>query len=182
MSEKYSKLASTQEIDRMIRHMARKIVEDYPDKSPLFVVLLRGAAPFASKLAFAITELQQDYHPEFDYMLVSTYGKDHRAKEPVIIADVAPDTIIKDKTVIILDDVIDLGVTSDFVKEVMNERGAKEVKLAVFASKAVPSRKSQPDYYCMGAGDKWLVGFGLDDAKLHHEAYRWIGELWEINK
>lgn len=182
MLKNYTKLASAEEIDQMIDGLARKIIADYPETSPLFVVLLRGAAPFASKLAFALARIEPKYHPDLDYMLVSTYGEDHHAKEPVIVADLAPDTQVAGRTVIVLDDVIDLGVTSDFVKEILVERGAQEVKLAVFASKAVPSRQSQADYCCMAVGDKWLVGFGLDDATVAHEGYRWLDELYEIKK
>ena len=181
MQDRYSQLASKNEVDQLVTDLAQKIIDDYPDESPLFIALLRGAAPFASRLMFAITKIKPDYHPELDYMMVSTYGVDHTASQPIIITDIGPKTTIKDRQIIILDDVIDKGITSDFVKQEMINRGAKDVKLAVFATKDVPERQSEADYYCFNARDSWLVGFGLDDAQLAHEGYRWIDELWEIN-
>lgn len=182
MTSRYNSLIDSRGIDSLVSDLAKEILTDYPEKSPLFVVLLKGAAPFASKLAFDLVRLKKDYHPELDYMLVSTYGQNHQAKQPVIVADLAPNTRVEGREVVILDDVIDLGITSDFVKRILMERGAKEVKLAVFTTKKVPARQSQPDYSCFDAGEKWLVGFGLDDAELTHEGYRWLPELWEINQ
>ena len=181
MQERYTQLASSEKINQLIDQLAKDILKDYPDESPLFIALLRGAAPFASRLMFALTKLKQDYHPELDYMMVSTYGEDHTAKQPVVVADLAPSTSVEKRRVIILDDVIDQGITSEFVKENMKKRGAIDVKVAVFATKTVPDRQSEADYYCFDAGDSWLVGFGLDDAQLVHEGYRWLDELWEIN-
>ncbi len=181
MQERYTQLASSEKINQLIDQLAKDILKDYPDESPLFIALLRGAAPFASRLMFALTKLKQDYHPELDYMMVSTYGEDHTAKQPVVVADLAPSTSVEERRVIILDDVIDQGITSEFVKENMKKRGASDVKVAVFATKTVPDRQSEADYYCFDAGDSWLVGFGLDDAQLVHEGYRWLDELWEIN-
>ena len=182
MPERYTTLVTNQQINQLIDELARRIIQDYSDESPLFIALLRGAGPFASRLMFALTNIKQDYHPELDYMMISTYGDDHQAKQPIIVTDVAPHTNIANRPVIILDDVIDQGITSDFVKQIMRDRGASDVKLAVFATKAVPERQSEADYSCFDAGDSWLVGFGLDDAKLTHEGYRWLDELWEINR
>lgn len=181
MEDNYDLVASANQIQESINDLAEQIISDYP-ATPLFVALLRGAAPFASKLMFAITKLQPDYHPELDYMMVSTYGQNHTSKQPVVVTDLAPSTLLAGRDVIILDDVIDLGVTSDFVKSLLQKRGANGVKLAVLASKNVPGRKSQADYCGLDAGDKWLVGMGLDDAKVATEGYRWTDDLWEIRR
>lgn len=181
-NEKYSRLFTTDDMSVAVRTIAQRIIGDFPADKPLFVALMRGANPFASMLMFEIARQQVDFHPEIDYMLVSTYGKDHTAKEPVVMTDLAPDTVVADRTVVLIDDVIDLGVTSDFVARLMRERGAADVKLAVLASKDVPARTSQADYIGFEAGDKWLVGMGLDDAQDGHEHYRWLDEVWEINR
>jgi len=175
-------LHTSDEIDQRIGELATDIIRDYPDTSPLFIALLRGAAPFASKLMFALAKLDPNFHPVIDYMMVSTYGEDHTAKQPVIVTDLAPKTELVGRDVIILDDVIDLGVTSDFVQHTLLQRGARSVKLAVLGNKTVPSRISQADYIGFECGDKWLVGMGLDDAKAGHEYYRWLDEIWEISK
>ena len=179
-NSQYSQLFTQQAINTRINELTADILADYPKNSPLFIALLRGANPFASKLMFAIVHRAPNYNPELDYMTISTYGNDHTAKTPVIVTDLAPTTSIVNREVIIIDDVIDLGVTSQFVTELLLARGAKSVKLAVLASKDVLSRTSQADYIGFEAGDKWLVGMGLDDAQAGHEAYRWAPEILEI--
>lgn len=181
MEKNYDLIANEQQVDEIINGLAEQIISNHPT-SPLFVALLRGAAPFASKLMFAITKLKADYHPELDYMMVSTYGHDRTASQPVVVTDLAPSTTVNGRSVIVLDDVIDLGITSDFVKDLLLSRGAKSVELAVLAAKVVPERQSQADYCGFDAGDKWLVGMGLDDAKVANEAYRWTSGVYEIRK
>lgn len=179
MEDTYDLVATAEQVNTVIAQIATDIIQKHP-KSPLFVALLRGAAPFAGKLMFEITRQAPHYNPELDYMMISTYGADHTAKQPVVVTDLAPSTSVAGRSVIILDDVIDLGVTSDFVRDLLRERSADNVELAVLASKSVPTRQSQADYVGFEAGDKWLVGMGLDDAGAASEAYRWIDSLWEI--
>lgn len=181
MEKNYNLVATTSQVDEAIGKMADQIINNH-ESSPLFVALLRGAAPFASKLMFAITKISPEYNPELDYMMISTYGHDRTASKPVIVTDLAPSTNVQDRAVVILDDVIDQGVTSDFTKELLLNRGASQVELATLASKNVPSRLSNADYCGFDAGDKWLVGMGLDDARAAHEAYRWIGDIWEVRR
>lgn len=181
MTQRY--LATAAEVDASIASLASQIIDDNVESSnPLFIALLRGAAPFASKLMFALARQSPDFHPELDYMMVSTYGHERTAKQPVVVTDLAPSTVVKDRDVVIIDDVIDLGVTSDFVSNLLMEREARSVKLAVLAAKDVPSRASQADYVGFETGDKWLVGMGLDDAKSGLEHYRWLDEIWEIKR
>ena len=181
MTNTYTTLFTAERVESRIDELADQILTDYPDSSPLFVALLRGASPFASKLMFAIARKAPEYHPDLDYMTISTYGADHTAKTPIIVTDLAPNTIVEGRDIVIIDDVIDLGITSQFVTELLTGRHAKTVKLAVLASKDIPTRTTQADYVGFEAGDKWLVGMGLDDAQASHEAYRWIEEIREIN-
>ncbi|MCA9337054.1 hypothetical protein KC955_04275 [Candidatus Saccharibacteria bacterium] len=178
----YSHVFTQDQIDARIDELAAELLADYSDKSPLFVALMRGANPFASKLMFSLARQNPDFHPELDYMMVSTYGQKQTAKEPVVVTDLAPTTTVSARNIVVIDDVIDLGVTSDFVSQLLLERGATSVKLAVLASKAVSSRTSQANYVGFEAGDKWLVGMGLDDAKSGNEHYRWLDEIWEIKR
>lgn len=182
MNQRYNRVATRDDITTSITTTAKEILADYPASSPLFIALLRGAAPFASRLMFTITTLQPDYHPELDYLTISTYAKGAEAHQPVITSDVSPSTLISGRDIIILDDVIDLGITYDFARNTLLERGARSVKLAVLASKDVPDRIPQADYHSLNGGDKWLVGFGLDDAEIAAEGYRWLDEVWEIRR
>ncbi|MFZ1258009.1 MAG: phosphoribosyltransferase family protein [Candidatus Saccharimonas sp.] len=180
MRTRYKPLFTKEHVDARITELAATIAADHQHMQPLFVALLRGANPFASKLMFALASQNTGFHPELDYMVISTYGHDHTARQPVMMTDLAPTTIVTGRPVIIIDDVIDQGVTSDFVAALLTERGAASVKLAVLASKNVTTRTKHADYIGFETGDKWLVGMGLDDAHSGHEHYRWLEEIWEI--
>lgn len=171
-------LRSERDVNDAIDRMAFEIVNDFAVERPLFVALLRGAAPFASKLMFSIQRQAPEFHPELDYMMVSTYGSGHSAGEPHIVTDLAPDTVVKDRTVVILDDVLDKGITAHFVKAHLVSRGAKTVKLAVLANKN--GNKTHPikaDYCGIELDDLWLVGMGMDDADTAKEHARWQGYI-----
>ncbi len=171
-------LASSQQIDHAIEEMAAAIVKEFNGTQPLFVALLRGAAPFASKLMFEITKQAPDMHPELDYMTVSTYGEGRLTGTPHIAMELAPDTVVKDRAVIIIDDVLDRGVTSSFVSNYMFDKGAKDVKLAVLVEKdIVRTDKAHADWSAFHAGPEWLSGMGMDDASVARDGWRWLNEI-----
>lgn len=166
-------LYTPQEIDEKVSTVASEITAAYP-QTPVFIALLRGAAPFASKLMFAITEQNPDYHPELDYMTIKTYGGEKTAGQPEIITDISPSTNMAGRDVIILDDVLDTGVTATFVREHLLAKGARDAKIAVLIDKLdVRTNGLKPDFYALTAGPEWLIGMGLDDMHTATEAYRW---------
>lgn len=179
---RYNTLAGSEVIDANIENMAKTIVADYPE-TPLFVALLRGAAPFASQLMSAIAKLSPDYHPELDYMMVSTYGGGQHAGQPHIVTDLAPTTLVTGRTVVIVDDVLDKGVTAEFVFSHLEARGAQALKLAVLCDKQTTRTAAiEADYKAFTFADNWLVGMGMDDASEANEGYRWLHEIWEIRR
>ena len=181
MSERYRTLHDAAAVNDATKRMAQEIISDYPRKKPLFVALLRGAAPFASKLLFEIARQQPEMHPELDYMMVSTYGRERHAGEPRIVTDLSPSTEVSGRTVIVLDDILDKGITANFVQQHLRSMGAGSIRLAVLASKQTKRVFDiEADYTGFTVRDEWLVGMGMDDAGLCHEGNRWIDEIWEI--
>lgn len=181
MNTNYNQIATAEQITERTQSIALQILEDFPDRTPLFVALLRGAAPFSNKLMAEIVKHKQDYHPELDYMMVSTYGDGQHAGEPHIVTDLAPSTTVKGRDVVIIDDVLDKGVTASFVSGHMINRGAAAVKLAVLCDKQTERKYDiTADYVGFEFDDKWLVGMGMDDASAANEGYRWLDEIWEI--
>lgn len=181
--QRYKLLAGPAEIDRRISAIAGELLTDTGHSSPLYVALLRGAAPFASKLMFELARQSPDSHPEIDYMMVSTYGGERHASEPRVVTDLAPSTIVKGRQVIIIDDVLDKGLTANFVTKHLKARGAAEVKLAVLCDKRADRVKDVvADYAGFSFDDNWLVGMGMDDAEAANEGYRWLPEIWEIRR
>ena len=180
MNSTYTQIASKDDVHAAIKQVAEQIMNDHPT-SPLFVSLLRGAAPFSSQLMHHIVELSREYHPELDYMTVSTYGAGRTAGEPFIVTDISPTTDIQDRVVIVLDDVLDKGVTADFVFSHLRDKGAKELKLAVLCDKKTNRIKDiEADYSGFTARDSWLTGMGMDNAGEAKEAYRWLEEIWDV--
>lgn len=174
-------LATAAEVDTRIDELAAAIINDFSSEKPLFVALLRGAAPFASKLMFSIAHQAPEFHPELDYMMVSTYGSGQQAGEPHIVTDLAPGTTANGRTAIILDDVLDKGITAHFVAAHLRARGASDVKLAVLADKKTEKVHDIPADYCgFTVDDLWLIGMGMDDAGSGNEHSRWLGSIEAI--
>jgi len=176
----HNTLASSQQVTESISHIAQAILSDH-EKSPLFVALLRGAAPFSARLMSEIVRQSPEYHPELDYMMVSTYGAGHHAGEPHIVTDLAPSTVVSARDVIVIDDVLDKGITADFVFAHLKARGARSVRLAVLCDKQVSREKPiEADYKGFTFGSNWLIGMGMDDGGVSVEAYRWLDEIREV--
>lgn len=183
MSERYNTLYTKNQVDAVISRLAAEIIQDHEAARPLFVALLRGAAPFATKLMFEIARQAPDMHPEIDYMMVSTYGNATQAHEPQIITDLAPTTEVENRPVIIVDDVLDKGITAQFVREHLQNMGATPPQLAVLVEKQTARNYPiSPDYCGFTARDEWLVGMGMDDADLCREGNRWLEEIREITR
>lgn len=174
-------LATQEQVNTRIDEIAHDIINDFNDTKPIFVALLRGAAPFASQLMFSIARQAPDFHPELDYMMVSTYGSGHEAGEPHIVADLAPKTTVSGRPVIILDDVLDKGITAHFVAAHLRARGAEDIRVAVLADKKTKRMHDiKADYCGFEVEDAWLVGMGMDDAASGKEHCRWLSSIEAI--
>lgn len=182
MTERYKPLYDETAIDQQIKRMASEITAEHDGKNPLFVSLLRGAAPFTSQLMFEITKQAPDFHPELDYMVTSRYGDSYTAKQELqIVTDISRDTDVTGRAAIILDDVLDMGETASAVREHLITLGAGWVELAVLVEKEVArSVNIQADYVGFVAPNRWLVGMGMDDPALAKEAYRWRKGIWTV--
>ncbi len=181
MSPNYIQIATETEVSAVITRLATTIVAEHPS-SPLFVSLLRGAAPFSSQLMHSIVDVSPEYHPELDYMMVATYGDEKTAGQPRIVTDITPSTIIKNRTVIIIDDVLDKGITARFVSLHLKNLGALEIKLAVLCDKKTTRLEDiKADYAGFTVEDAWIIGMGMDNASEAKEAYRWTRDIWRGN-
>ena len=169
------KLASEAEVSNHINNLAGEIIQQFDGQDPLFVCLLRGGMPFASRLMFAITEQNPHFNPELDYMTVSSYSDGLTSSEPKMVMDVSYKSRIADRPVIILDDMIDKGGTYKFTKRHLEQKGASKVYLAVLAQRELSEpRDVNADFYCFSiTSQEWLTGMGLDDPRLGKEANRW---------
>ena len=164
---------SAEEIRTRVQKLGEEIARDYRDASEKVycVGILKGAAVFFTDLVRAI-----DRPIDFDFMIVSSYGEATVSSGQVkILKDL--DFSIEGQHVIIVEDIIGSGTTMHYLRQMLQGRHPKSIKICSFLSK--PSRRVAPvqiDYLGYEVPDEFLVGYGLDYA----EKYRnlpYIGVL-----
>ncbi len=168
-----SVLISEEQLKAKIAELGAQITEDYRGKDLLLVSILKGACVFLSDLMRAV-----DIPLAIDFMCVSSYGKgtttQGRAK---IIKDL--DVDIAGKDVLIVEDILDSGVTLSHVMEILRSRKPASLKLCSLLEKPERHRVEVPlDYVGFVVPDEFVVGYGLDYA----ESYRnlpYVGILKE---
>ena len=153
-------LFSKDEIFQKVAELGRELTEFYRGRELTVIVLMNGGAFFGSDLARAI-----DLPLWFDSIRVSSYTHDRRGDEVKL-----SDTLklpVKERDILLVDDVFDSGETIRTCKEHLLNAGAKSVRAAVLVNKQVAGRKNEPDWAVFEAPDLYLVGFGLDSEELY---------------
>ena len=164
-------LISEEEIIEKTKELGAILAEEYQDKNPLIVGILKGALPFMADLIKQMPILL-----EYDMMDVSSYGTALTSSGEVkIVKDL--DVSIEGRHVIIVEDIIDTGRTLKYLQDILNRRNAASVKIATLLDK--PSGRVTDlnvDWKCFDIPDEFVVGYGLD----YRENYRklpYIGVL-----
>ncbi len=166
-------LFAEDEIANRVNQLGAQIADDYSDafdsgEELVLVGLLRGAAIFMGDLARAVK-----IPVRMDYMCVSSYGSGAKSSGMVRIQkDLSDD--IAGRHVILVEDVIDTGLTLSFVRKNLESRGPLSVEIAALVRKEVPG---QADIDCKYLGftcpDEFIVGYGLD----YDQRYRNFAEV-----
>lgn len=153
-------LITEEEIDRRVRELGRILSEEYRNKNPLVIAILKGAAPFMSDLT-----RRMDIFLEMDYMVVSSYGLSTRSSGVVkIIKDLDYD--ISGRHLLIVEDVIDSGLTLNYLVDLMKRRNPRSLKVATLLDKPKNRRVDlKPDFIGFEVPDEFVVGYGLDYAE-----------------
>lgn len=156
-------LISEEEIQKKTKELGALLSEQYKDKNPLIVGILKGALPFMADLMKQMPILL-----EYDMMDVSSYGSALTSSGEVkIVKDL--DASIEGRHVIIVEDIIDTGRTLKYIQDMLMRRNAKSVKIATLLDK--PSGRVtnlDVDWKCFDIPDEFVVGYGLD----YRENYR----------
>ena len=158
-------------LQEKIKELAAQLEKDYQDKFPLTVGILKGAMPFMSDLLKRI-----DAHLEMDFMDVSSYGNSTVSSGEVkIIKDL--NASVEGRDVLIIEDIIDSGLTLSYLADLFIYRKAKSVKIVTLLDKPTGRKVDiKPDYTGFVVPNAFVVGYGLDYA----ERYRnlpYIGVL-----
>ena len=153
-------LISKEAIEAKTKELAERISRDYKGKDLLVVGVLKGSVIFASELIKNIT-----IPYEIDFMAVSSYGSSSETTGVVrILKDL--DSEISGKHILIVEDIVDSGVTLSYLLNYLKTRNASSVEIASLLTK--PSRR-KVDIDCKYIGfetpDEFLVGYGLDYAE-----------------
>ena len=150
-------LISESQIAARVKELGRQITEDYKGKSLLLVGILKGSVPFMADLMRQI-----DLDVTLEFMCVSSYGSSTKSSGVVrIVKDL--DVPIQGRDVMIVEDIIDTGLTLDYLKGYLNGKQPASLKICAFLDK--PSRRRvqiEGDYIGFTVEDKYIVGYGLD--------------------
>ncbi len=160
MADKITTMFTEEEVDSRIAELGRQISEEYKGRTITMVCILKGAVTFACELAKRIT-----VPVEMEYMRCSSYGNETESSGVVKI-DLDLDRPIRDKNILVVEDIIDTGRTMHYLLDVLKNRGPAEVKLCALLDK--PDRRVTDvdiDYTGFVIPDKFIVGYGLDYAQ-----------------
>jgi len=171
-------LISQQQIAERVAAMGAEITRDFAGQSVIFVGVLKGAAIFLSDLA---RNVQLD--STFDFIGVSSYGNRPSPAQELksgwdstgevrLTKDV--DQSMKDRNVILVEDILDTGLTLSYLKKILLAHQPRSLRIATLLDK--PARRKQPiqaDYVGFSIPDEFVVGYGLDYA----EKYRNLPDI-----
>ena len=164
-------LISEEELAKKVQEIGAQISKDYEGKNLMMVSVLKGSVVFMADLMRAVT-----VPGEIDFMSVSSYGSGAKTSGVVkIIKDL--DIELAGRDLLIVEDILDSGLTLSYIKKILMERGPRSIKICTLLDK--PERRKADifaDYSGFEVPDEFVVGYGLDFA----EKYRnlpYIGVL-----
>jgi hypoxanthine phosphoribosyltransferase len=163
---------SQEDIQGIVERMGEQITRDYQGKNPLLVAVLRGAFIFTADLMRAVK-----CPAAVDFMAVSSYGTGVKSSGVVrILKDL--DTQVEGRDVLIVEDILDSGLTLSYLMQLLSHRNAASINVAAFLVKDIEGKTPAvtPTYVGAHVPDSFIVGYGLDYA----ERYRnlpYIGVL-----
>ena len=153
-------LYSEEAIQAKVRELGNALSREYEGRNPLVICVLKGAFIFMADLAKSIS-----IPIELDFMAVSSYGNSMRSSGEVkIVKDL--DTSVEGRDVLIVEDIIDSGLTLSYLIDVLERRNALSVNVVALFDK--PGRRTvdlQADYTGFVIPDAFVVGYGLDYAE-----------------
>lgn len=161
------------EIKAKVEEMGRALSRDYAGKYPLVVGILKGASVFMADLIRAIS-----IDVQIDFMAVSSYGSSSKSTGVVrILKDLEQN--IGGRHVLIVEDIVDTGLTLNYLLEILKARGPASIRVCTLLDK--PSRREinvPVDYNGFSIPDEFVVGYGLD----YSEKYRNLPEIYILKK
>jgi len=150
-------LISRDEIAKSVARLAFEIKRDYQGKQPLLIGVLKGSFVFMADLIRRL-----DLPLELDFIRLSSYGAARESSGRVKVVQELK-TPIQGRDVLVIEDIVDTGITTSFLLDYLQKRKPASLKLCALTDK--PSRRRVPvsiDYLGLSLPDKFVVGYGLD--------------------
>jgi hypoxanthine phosphoribosyltransferase len=166
-------LISANRIQARIRELGEQISRDYPEGKLHLIGILKGATFFLTDLARAV---KRDV--SIDFMGISTYGKGKTSSGEVKVTKDL-DISIEGLDVLIVEDIVDSGITLNYLLHVLQQRKPRSLRIAALLDK--PERRLRPvqvSYVGFPIPDQFVVGFGLD----HAERYRNLDDICVVEE
>ena len=161
-------LVTREEIAAAVKKLGEQITRDYQGKELMLVGILKGAVVFFADLVREI-----DLPVKMEFMAVSSYGATTKTTGVVkLVKDLTVD--ITGMHVLIVEDIVDSGMTLNYLKQYLATRGAASIKICTLLDK--PERRRvdlKADYFCFTIPDEFVVGYGLD----YDEKYRNLPDI-----
>ena len=156
-------LFTEEQLREKVAELGARITADYQGKNPLIVSVLKGSYVFMADLTRQI-----DTKCNIDFMVVSSYGSGTKTSGEVqIIKDIG--SKIEGRDLIIVEDILDSGVTLSYLMKILQARGVNSIRLCTLLSKPERRKIDVPiDYLGFEVPDEFVVGYGLD----YDETYR----------
>lgn len=157
---------TVEQIQARVRELAVEISADYEETEILVVAILKGAVMFFSDLTRQIR-----IPISMDFLIASSYIKDHTSGDVKIHADLRES--ISGKNVLLIEDIVDTGITLNYIKDMLLKRNPASLKICALLDKKSCRKVDLPiDYIGFEIPDEYVVGYGLDyDDKFRNLPY-----------
>ena len=165
-------LFTEKQIHARLEEMAQEIADDYEGRDLLLVGILRGAVMVMADLARALPR-----HVEMDWIAISSYGSGTKSSGVVrLLKDL--DTDITGRHVLIVDEIVDTGLTLSWLVNSLGSRNAASVEIATLLRKPeAPTMPVEPRYIGWDIPNEFVVGYGLD----YREKYRNLRDIGTLS-
>lgn len=165
-------LLTRDEIEATVKRLAAEIGQDYRDKHPVLVGILKGSFMFMADLIRLL-----DFPLEVEFVRLSSYGGGKSPGKIKLVQGVQ--TKIKDRHVLVIEDIIDTGLTTAFVLEHLKQENPASLKLCTLTDK--PARRKVPvniDYLGLTVPNRFVVGYGID----WDERFRYLPDIYAMEE
>jgi hypoxanthine phosphoribosyltransferase len=173
MEPKLSLLFTKDEIAATVSRLAAEIRRDYQTKHPILIAILKGSFVFLADLI-----RQLDFPLEIEFVRLSSYGRGTESSGEIrVMQDVQSE--IKGRHVLVVEDIIDTGLTAEFFLNHLRKKQPASVKLCSLTDK--PSRTQveiKIDYRGLTVPDKFIVGYGID----WDEKFRYLPDIYVVEQ